>query len=130
MRLEPDKIRFLDQDREEYAVTCIEVSDSRSLENFITLWIRAGQENFLLSEIGSSLWENVKQGRGRHIPSIFHRDDEDSKWSVTLHHYHVPYKEQPNKQNVLDLIELVNSVKDRKYISSELKQDITDTEEI
>lgn len=119
MYLNPDKIRFLDQDQKDYSVTAIEVSDERSFEHFITVWIRAGHEDKLWKEIGECLWKN-KEDKFRHVPSIFHRDDLDSKWSVTLHHYHIPYEHQPTLSDLMTLIDLINSVTDRKYISPEL----------
>lgn len=125
MIVHPDKIRFLDQEQTDYSVTALEVSDGRSLENFITFWIRAGHEDDLLRKIENKLWKNLEL-RSRHVPPIFHRDDFDSTWSITAHHYHIPYDHIPNKKDVLDLIELINSVKGTKYkyISPELKHKV------
>lgn len=103
-------IRYLDQDQTDYAVTALEVSDGDSLENFITIWFHPGQEDGLWEEIGYKLWKN-SQDKFRHDPPVFHSDDVDSKWSITRHHYHVSYDHQPVKQDLLKLIELLNSVK-------------------
>lgn len=124
MKINPDKHRCLELNSEEYSVTAIEVSDERSLEHFITFWIRPGDEDALLAEIKDKLWENPLD-RARHVPPIFHRDDHDGTWSTTRHHYHIPYKQQPTKKDVQELIELINSVKDKKYISPELQAEIT-----
>lgn len=119
-------IRILDQDQTDYSVTAVEVSDGQSLEHFITIWIRPGHENRLLREIKSKLWKNPED-MFRHDPPIFHSDDQDSKWSITRHHYHIPYDHQPTKQDIIDLIDLIDSVKYRKYISPELKEKIHET---
>ena len=122
-RLSPDKIKFLDQEQTDYSVTAFEVSDGRSLENFITVWIRAGHEDRLFRDIGDKIWKN-KEDKFRHNPQIFHRDDEDSTWSITRHHYHISYDHQPTKQDLINLIDLIDSVKYRKYINPELRERI------
>ena len=119
----PDKLRFLEPNQNEYSVTAIEVSDGRSLEHFITFWIKPGHEDFLLSQKANEFWDNPAD-RSRHVPPIFHRDDFDSKWSITTHHYHIPFKQQPTLADAQKLINLINSVKDKKYISPELQADI------
>lgn len=110
-------IRVIDQDQTEFSVTALEVSDGESLENFITIWFHPGQEDGVWEKIGHKLWENPED-KFRHDPPIFHSDDHDSKWSNTRHHYHVPYNHKPTKQDVMDLIELLNSVK--KCVSPKL----------
>jgi hypothetical protein len=118
-----DKVRFLDQASEDTAITAVEFSDSRSKENFITLWTRPGQENTLLAALADKFWSNP-QDRNRHEPPIFHRDDHDSEWSVTRHHYHIPCSQTPTKESAEHLIELVTSVTDRPYMSKALIESI------
>lgn len=114
-------IRIIDQDQKDYAVTAIEVSDSESLENFITVWFHPGQEDGLWEHIGHELWKNPED-KFRHDPPIFHSDDVDSKWSITRHHYHISYDHQPMKQDILDVVGLLNSVK--KCVSPRLKNEV------
>jgi hypothetical protein len=121
--INPDKLRFIEKNQNEYSVTAIEVSDGRSLEHFITIWFKPGDEDKLMQQKAAELWENPSD-RSRHVPPIFHRDDHDSGWSPTRHHYHIPYKQQPMLADALALIHLINSV-DEKYISPELQADIT-----
>ena len=103
-------IRLIDQDQTDYAVTAIEVSDGESLEDFITVWFHPGQEDGMWPIIGHKLWKNPED-KFRHDPPVFHSDDVDSKWSITRHHYHIPYGQQPSKEDAIQLAELLNSVK-------------------
>ena len=114
-----DKTRLLDQDQTDYSITAIEVSNEKALENFITFWIRPGHEDTLLANIGDKLWTNPRD-RHKHDPSVFHTDDHDSTWSITRHHYHIPYDHVPTKEDLLNLIQLIKTVKDKLYIGPKL----------
>jgi hypothetical protein len=117
MEILEDKVRFLDQDQEQYSITALELSTEEAKEPFITFWIRPGHENRLLQEIGPKLWPQ-KELIYRHDPTVFHQDDEDSTWSVTRHHYHIP------TTNIKRVIKEIKAAQHRQYLSPKLIKEV------
>ncbi|MFW9927779.1 MAG: hypothetical protein ACFFD1_00120 [Candidatus Thorarchaeota archaeon] len=117
MELLDDKVRFLDQKQDRYSITALELSLCNAKEKFVTFWIKPGHENRLLKEIGPILWPDKKLIY-RHCDSVFHRDDVDSTWSVTRHHYHVP------TDDIMKVIRTIQNISHREYISPKLIEQV------
>ena len=100
IRCEPDKIRFYDPDAEhnEYLIHTVELSDDRSLSQFVTLWFKGKEQH--RPEVEQ--WKRERGLDDHHKRELYHRDGpwipaqfpgkESKGWS---HHSHIDLTAPP-----------------------------------
>ena len=129
--LEVDSIRFTDSNYDEgysYYIPSIEMSDNRSLKNFVTLYVKA---------LAPTIDENVKEflafqekaagvlpNPGYHDRGFFHLSETSPKLGGVTQHYHVLMDKQPNRESVIELIDYLNEQLKGRAFAPSFKREI------
>lgn len=112
--LNPDKARFCDLEAEssDKPIHTVEISDSRSVRQFITLWFKGKDKG--------SAWAEANGNAGLHDPEVYHREKtepdfqpfisrlwpgkESEGWS---NHYHIDLNRPPQLSDFDSLTSII-----------------------
>lgn len=126
--LEVDKIRFTDDSYtadSKYVIPAIEISDGRSLKEFVTIYVKA--ENVKdLKEFEDSIID-ILPGAGYHDPGYFHLDNTMPMLSGSVRHYHILTERHPDKEIMEKLLVRLYEELGEMAINKQLTKEILNT---